>query len=68
MEQSKALEYGSQKASPDVLKPRRNIYIYIVHCSNGTNGTLHLKWSHIIAAIERMKITNACHMIHAVWW
>jgi len=28
MEQSKAMEYGSRKASPDVLKPR-NIYIYI---------------------------------------
>jgi hypothetical protein len=27
MEQSKAIEYGSQKASPDVLK-LRNIYIY----------------------------------------
>jgi len=28
MEQSKAMEYGSRKASSDVLKPR-NIYIYI---------------------------------------
>jgi hypothetical protein len=29
MEQSKAIEYGSRKASPHVLKPR-NIYIYII--------------------------------------
>jgi hypothetical protein len=28
MEQSKAMEYGSRKASPDVLKPR-NTYIHI---------------------------------------
>jgi hypothetical protein len=31
MEQSKAMDYGSQKASPDFLKPR-NIYIYIYIC------------------------------------
>jgi len=31
MEQSKEMEYGSRKASPDVLKPR-NIYIYIYVC------------------------------------
>jgi hypothetical protein len=31
MEQQKAMEYGSRKASPDVLKPHIYIYIYIVH-------------------------------------
>jgi hypothetical protein len=30
MEQSQAMEYGSQKASSNVLKPR-NIYIYICY-------------------------------------
>jgi len=29
MEQPKAKEYGSRKASPDVLKPHIYIYIYI---------------------------------------
>jgi len=29
MEQLKAMEYGSLKASPDVLKPHIYIYIYI---------------------------------------
>jgi hypothetical protein len=30
MEQSKAMEYESRKASSDVLKPRKYIYIYIL--------------------------------------
>jgi len=30
MEQSKAVEYGSRKASPDFLKPRA-IYMYILN-------------------------------------
>jgi hypothetical protein len=29
MEQPKAMEYGSRKASPDILKPHIYIYIYI---------------------------------------
>jgi len=32
MEQQKAMEYGSQKASPDILKP--HLYIFL---SNGSN-------------------------------
>jgi hypothetical protein len=41
MEQPKAMEYGSQKASPDVLKP--HIYIYISSgsgmCGHGRDRT-----------------------------
>jgi hypothetical protein len=46
MEQSKAMEYESRKASSDVLKPR-NIYIYIILIFEGltsvSNGLIHLK-------------------------
>ena len=44
MELSKAMEYGSQKASPDVLKPR-NIYIYIyiyIHTHTHTHTHTHI--------------------------
>jgi hypothetical protein len=34
MEQQKAMEYGSRKASSDVVNPRNNICKYIDTCSN----------------------------------
>jgi hypothetical protein len=41
MEQSKAMKYGSRKASSDVLKPR-NIYIYIyIHIHIYTHTHAH---------------------------
>ena len=47
MEQSKAMEYGSQKASPDVLKPRN-----IKGGSNTTGTDLCVNKPHCAAAVR----------------
>jgi hypothetical protein len=68
MEQSKAMEYGSRKASPDVLKPR---YIYKgKHLVRPTvirlilEQTANSKHDKNVSAGESPKIGNACMTSH----